>query len=128
MSRARSRDEEILEVLKEIKALLEPKPAPPPSPPPKGIWNEFLDFVSKYKVMGMAVAFILGLYLGTLVQALVNDLIMPIITLVLPGIQWEAFVLGPFRIGHFIGALITFLLVAFVVFILVKITKKWGIE
>jgi len=121
MSRARSRDEEILEVLKEIKALLEPKPAPPP-PPPKGIWNEFLDFVSKYKVMGMAVAFILGLYLGTLVQALVNDLIMPIITLLLPGIQWEAFVLGPFRIGHFIGALITFLLVAFVVFILVKIT------
>jgi large-conductance mechanosensitive channel len=53
---------------------------------------------------------------------------MPIITLALPGVEWEAFVLGPFRIGHFVGALITFLLVAFVVFLIVKITKKWGIE
>jgi len=125
MSKSKAKDEEILQVLKEIKALLEPKPAPPQK---KGLWNEFLDFISKYKVMGMAVAFILGLYLGTLVQALVNDLIMPIITLALPGVEWEAFVLGPFRIGHFIGALITFLLVAFVVFLIVKVTKKWGIE
>ncbi len=125
---SRSRDVEILEVLKEIKALLEPKPAPPPPPQPKGLWNEFLDFISKYKVMGMAVAFILGLYLGTLVQALVNDLIMPIITLILPGIEWEHLVLGPFRIGHFTGALITFLLVAFTVFLIVKITKRFGIE
>jgi large conductance mechanosensitive channel len=124
----KDKDEEILQVLKEIKALLEPKPAPPAPPPKKGLWNEFIDFISKYKVMGMAVAFILGLYLGTLVQALVNDLIMPIITLALPGVEWEVFVLGPFRIGHFIGALITFLLVAFVVFLIVKVTKKWGIE
>jgi len=122
------KDEEILKVLKEIKALLEPKPPPPPPPPPKGLWKEFLDFISKYKVMGMAVAFILGLYLGALVKALVDDLIMPIITLILPGVEWEVFVLGPFRIGHFVGALITFLLVAFVVFLIVKITKKWGIE
>jgi len=122
---SKSKDEEILQVLKEIKALLEPKPAPMPK---KGLWNEFLDFISKYKVIGMAVAFILGLYLGTLVQALVGDLIMPIMTLALPGIDWEKFMLGPFRIGHFVGALITFLMVAFVVFLIVKITKKWGIE
>ena len=128
MPKPKDKNEEILQVLKEIKALLEPKPAPPAPPPKKGLWNEFIDFISKYKVMGMAVAFILGLYLGTLVQALVNDLIMPIITLALPGVEWEVFVLGPFRIGHFIGALITFLLVAFVVFLIVKITKKWGIE
>ncbi len=128
MSKPKSRDEEILQVLKEIKALLEPKPPPPPPPPPKGLWKEFLDFISKYKVMGMAVAFILGLYLGALVQALVNDLIMPIITLLMPGVEWEVFVIGPFRIGHFVGALITFLIVAFVVFLIVKITKKWGIE
>ncbi|MGB9853645.1 MAG: MscL family protein [Candidatus Bathyarchaeales archaeon] len=122
------KDEEMLRVLKEIKALLEPKPTPPPPPPPKGLWAEFIDFLSKYKVMGLAVAFILGLYLGSLVQALVNDLIMPIITLILPGVEWEAFVVGPFRVGHFVGALITFILVAFVVFLIVKITKKWGVE
>ena len=78
--------------------------------------------------MGMAVAFILGLYFGKLVQALVNDLIMPIIELALPGVAWETITIGPFRVGHFIGSLITFLIVAFVIFLLVKITKKWGIE
>jgi len=76
----------------------------------------------------MAVAFILGLYLGALVQALVNDLIMPIIQFATPGINWEFIAIGPFRIGHFIGTLITFLIVAFVIFLLVKITKKWGVE
>jgi len=122
-----SKDGEILRVLREIKALLEPKSTSPP-PPPNGLWNEFLDFISKYKVMGMAVAFILGLYLGALVQALVNDLVMPIITLATPGIEWELYMVGPFRVGHFIGTLITFLLVAFVVFLIVKMTRKLGIE
>jgi large conductance mechanosensitive channel len=122
------KNEEILEELRRIRMLLEPKPAPPAPPTPKGLWAEFIDFLSKYKVMGLAVAFILGLYLGSLVKALVDDLIMPIITLILPGVEWEAFVVGPFRLGHFVGALITFLLVAFVVFLIVKITKKWGIE
>jgi len=36
--------------------------------------------------------------------------------------------LSPFRIGRFIGAVITFIIVAFVIFLIVKITKKWGIE
>ena len=117
-----------MEELQRIRALLEPKPAPPPPPPPKGLWAEFVDFLSKYKVLGLAVAFILGLYLGALVQALVSDLIMPIISLAMPGIEWDALTAGPFRIGHFIGALITFIIVAFVIFILVKITKKWGVE
>ncbi|MEM3624242.1 MAG: MscL family protein [Nitrososphaerales archaeon] len=104
--------------------MLEPKP----SPPPKGLRKEFLEFISKYKVLGLAVAFILGIYLGALVQALVSDLIMPIIQLAMPDIRWELIEIGPFRIGHFIGSLITFLIVAFVIFIIVKMTKRWGIE
>jgi len=123
-----SKEDEIVEELRKIRQLLEPKPAPPSPPPPKGLVAEFKDFVSKYKVLGMAVAFILGLYLGALVQALVNDLIMPIIEFATPDISWEQIVLGPFRIGHFVGTLITFLIVAFVIFLLVKATKKWGIE
>lgn len=123
-----SKEEKMLEELKRIRELLEPKPAPPPPPPPKGLWNEFMDFMSKYKVMGLAVAFILGLYLGALVKALVDDLIMPIVQLATPGVGWELIELGPFRIGHFIGSLITFLIVALVIFILVKMTTKWGID
>jgi large conductance mechanosensitive channel len=120
--------DDVLEELRRIRQLLEPKPAPPAPAPPKGLMNEFKDFLSKYRVMGMAVAFILGLYLGSLVNALVNDLIMPIIELAMPGVEWEAITAGPFRIGHFIGALITFLIVALVIFLLVKITKRMGIE
>jgi len=75
------KEDKMLEELKRIRELLEPKPAPPP---PKGLWNEFMGFLSKYKVMGLAVAFILGIYLGALVQALVTSLIMPVITLLLP--------------------------------------------
>ena len=121
-------EDEMLEELKKIRQLLEPKPAPPPPPPAKGLINEFREFLSKYRVMGLAVAFILGLYLGQLVQALVGDLVMPIINLALPDVPWEQIVVGPFRVGHFIGQLITFLIVTFVIFMLVKITKRWGIE
>jgi len=120
-----SKEDKMLEELKRIKELLETKPPPPP---PKGLWNEFMDFLSKYKVMGLTVAFIMAIYLGTLVKALVDDLVMPIVTLAMPGIEWETIVAGPFRVGHFIGALITFLIVVFVIFILVKVTKRWGIE
>ena len=120
---------EMLDELKKIRELLEPKPSPPPAPTkPKGLINEFKEFISTYKVMGMAVAFILGLYLGTLVSALVSDLIMPIITFMTPGVSWESIELGSFRVGHFIGTLITFLIVAFVIFLIVKVTTKAGIK
>jgi len=122
------RNDEMLEELRKIRQLLEPKLAPSPPPPPKGMMNEFKAFLSQYRVMGMAVAFILGLYLGGLVKAVVDDLIMPIISIVVPNVNWELIVLGPFRIGHFIGALITFIIIALVVFLLVKVTKKVGIE
>jgi len=143
-----SKEDKMLEELRKIRELLEPKPAPPPPPPPKGLWNEFMDFISKYKVMGLAVAFIMGVYLGALVQALVKDLVMPIIGLAMPGLGNLSTFKVPvpsttldsagnppasytgqlFGIGDFLVALITFIIVAFVIFILVKLTKRFGIE
>ncbi len=125
-----SKEDKMLEELTKIRELL--TPASPP-PPPKGMWKEFMDFISKYKVMGLAVAFIIGLYLGALVQSLVADLVMPIIGLALPGLgnlaTYTITVSGQdFGIGSFLVALITFIIVAFVIFILVKVTKRWGIE
>ena len=73
-------EDKILEELKQIRELLAAKPAPPPQPA-KGVWNEFKEFIQNYKVMGLAVAFILGVYLGLLIQSLVSDLIMPVIGL-----------------------------------------------
>lgn len=125
-------EEKMLEELKQIKELLAAKPAPPP-PEPTGLWNEFKAFIESYKVMGLAVAFILGLYLGQLVQSMVSNLIMPLIGLAIPGMDNLSTLVVPvlnqqFGVGSFLVALITFIIVAFVIFILVKITKKWGIK
>ena len=122
------KEEDMLDELKKIRQLLEPKPAAPEPPAPKGMINEFKAFLSQYKVMGLAVAFIIGLYLGGVVQALVNDLIMPIIQLAMPGSVWETIQIGPFRIGLFIGALITFLIVLLIVFLIVKMAKRLGLD
>jgi large conductance mechanosensitive channel len=125
-------EEEILIELKKIREALEKAP-PPPAQPPKGVWKEFLDFISKYKVMGLAVAFIIGLYLGGLVQALVKDLLLPLIGLAIPGLNNLAtfiFTVGSqaFSVGDFLVALITFVIVAFVVFLIVKVGKRWHID
>jgi large conductance mechanosensitive channel len=149
MSKSKAKDEEILQVLKEIKALLEPKPAPPAPPPKKGLWNEFIDFISKYKVLGLAIGFIMGVYVGQVVQSLVKDLLMPLIGLAIPGLgnlstfkiavpptalDAEGKPINPnwtgqlFGIGNFLVSIITFIIVAFVVFLMVKLSKKWGIE
>jgi large conductance mechanosensitive channel len=121
-----SKEDEMLVELRKIREAVEK--APPPVPP-KGLWNEFKDFLSKYKIFGLAVAFILGLYLGTLIQALVKDLLLPAIGLAIPGMDNLAeFAAGPFKVGDFLVALITFLIVALIVFVAVKVVKKWGIE
>lgn len=121
-----SKEDEMLAELRKIREAVE-KPAPPP--PPKGLWNEFKDFLSKYKIFGLAIAFIIGLYLGTLVQALVKDILLPAIGLAIPGMDnLAAYVIGPFAIGDFLAALITFLIVAFIAFLAVKVAKKWKIE
>lgn len=127
-----STQEKMLEELRKIREALEPKPSPPPEKP-KGLWNEFMDFISKYKVMGLAVAFIIGVYLGGLISALVKDLIMPIIGLALPGIgNLATYTISignqQFGIGDFLVALITFIIVAFVIFLIVKVTRRFGIE
>ncbi len=121
-----SQENEMLDELKKIRELLSP---PPPPPLPKNMVEDFKKFLREYKVMGLAVGFIMGIYLGTLVGALVADLVMPVVELFAPAsLNWEDLVLGPFRIGHFIGEVITFLIVALVIFVLVKITKRIGIE
>jgi large conductance mechanosensitive channel len=120
------KEDEMLAELKKISAALEK--APPPVPP-KGLWNEFKDFLSKYKIFGLAIAFIIGLYLGILVQALVKDLLLPAIGLLIPGMNNLATAtVGVFGVGDFLVALITFIIVALIAFIAVKVVKKWNIE
>jgi large conductance mechanosensitive channel len=114
----------MLEELREIRKLL--TPAPPPEPP-KGLVNEFVNFISQYKVLGLAVAFILGIYIGNVVQALVNSFIMPLVKIVYPPIDPDGltYILS---FGPIMDSLITFVIVAFVVFLIVKIASRIGID
>ena len=95
---------------------------------PAGFVNEFVEFLKKYQVIGLAVAFIIGAAATKLVTATVNDLIMPIIAVIVPGGDWRASVLdiGPvqFMIGDFVGNLIDFTIVALVIFLIVKFIMK----
>lgn len=122
-------------ILEELRKIQEntapPEPTPPPTPP-KGFREEFLEFLNKYGVIGLAIAFIIGGAAGRLVSALVDDILMPIITFFIPGGAWREAVLtvGPIQIlvGHFIGAVIDFLIIAVVVFILMRQLAKTGLK
>ena len=121
-------EEETLAELREIKKLLTPTSMPPSPPSPKGMWQEFKLFLSQYKILGLAVAFILGVYLGGLVKAFVTDLLLPLVSLLIPGLNINTFMVGPFAVGDFVNASITFIAVAFVVFLIVKVAKRYSIE
>jgi len=122
------KEEEMLAELKKIREAVEKAPAPAPAPP-KGLINEFKEFISKYKIFGLAVAFIIALYVGILIQALVKDILLPIIGLAIPGMDNLALLtVGPLGVGDFLVALITFIIVALLVFLVVKVAKKWHIE
>ncbi|MFA5796498.1 MAG: MscL family protein [Candidatus Woesearchaeota archaeon] len=90
--------------------------------------KEFKEFLKEYKVMGLAVAFIIGAALTALTQALVNYIIMPIITPFIPGGGWKeaTFAIGPIIIswGAFLATLINFIIIAFVVFLIAKYMFK----
>ena len=85
--------------------------------------SEFKEFIMRGNVLDMAVGVVIGAAFTAIVTALVDDIINPIITLVSGGGKSgiEQVTVGIFPIGHLIGAIINFLIIAFVVFWMVKI-------
>ena len=106
--------------------------------------SEFKDFIAKGNVMDLAVGIIIGAAFTAIVGSLVSDLINPIIGLILGGVDFtNMFVVlkgdvpagsglqaardagaAVFAYGAFITAVINFLIIAFVVFLLVKAVNK----
>ncbi|MGI0091607.1 MAG: MscL family protein [Nitrososphaerales archaeon] len=121
-------NEQVLEELQKIRTLLTP-PTPPSAA--KGFGPEFLAFLKKYQVLGLAVAFVMAIYLGALVKALVADFIMPVVGLGLGASgsgAIQTLYVSIFGVGDFLIALITFIIVALVIFLIVKIATKWKID
>ena len=97
--------------------------------------REFMAFLKVYGVVGLAIAVIIGGKANALVTALVDGILMPIVTFFVPGGEWRTATLdiGPmhFVLGPVFGAAVDFLIVAWLVFWLSKrilreetVTKK----
>ena len=96
--------------------------------PKLGVIREFMDFLKEYNVIALAIAFIIGIAATAMVKSLVDNIVMPIITPFIPGGAWEQAVvtLGPIvlKLGAFVGDLINFIIIAFVVFLIAKFLLK----
>lgn len=98
----------------------------------KKIFAEFKEFIARGNVVDLAVGVIVGSAFGKIVTSLVNDILMPIIGVILGGIDFTNLTLkfkdATIYYGNFIQNIIDFLIVAFCIFIFVKtinaITKK----
>lgn len=94
----------------------------------KKVFGEFKEFLKEYKVIGMAIALIIGLAATALVKAMVDYLVMPIITPFIPGGEWQSatvtlwkFVIGW---GPLLAAIINFVIIAWVVYLIAKFALK----
>lgn len=93
-----------------------------------GLISEFEEFLYEYKVIPLAIAFIMGIASTALIKSFVDNIVMPIITPFVPGGAWQTATasIGPIVIswGAFLGEAVNFIIIAFVVFIIAKKVLK----
>lgn len=92
------------------------------------MWKEFKAFITRGNVIDLAVGVIIGSAFTAIVKSLVSTLINPLIGIFIGGIDFSkmAYTVGSvkFKYGSFINSVISFLITAFVVFLLVKAINK----
>ena len=90
--------------------------------------KEFRAFVMRGNVLDLAAAVIIGGAFGKIISSLVNDIIMPIIGLVMGGVNFSELSItvgaAVIKWGSFVQTVLDFLIVAFVVFLIVKIANS----
>ncbi len=91
--------------------------------------KEFRDFAMRGNVLDLAVAVIIGGAFGKIVASLVDDIIMPLVGLLIGGIDFNslAFTAGSAQVkyGSFIQNIVDFLIVAFVIFLIVRTMNRF---
>jgi large conductance mechanosensitive channel len=90
--------------------------------------KEFRDFVMRGNVLELAVAVIIGGAFGKIVSSLVNDIIMPLIGLVMGGVNFSELAVtvneAVIKWGSFIQTILDFLVIALIIFLIVKTANK----
>jgi large conductance mechanosensitive channel len=91
--------------------------------------KEFRDFAMRGNVLDLAIAVIIGGAFGKIVTSLVNDILMPLIGLIMGGVNFSelSFQVGDAVVkwGAFIQSVIDFLIVAFVIFLIVRTMNRF---
>ena len=92
------------------------------------MFKEFKEFISRGNVLDMAIGLIMGSAFTAIVTSLVDDLLMPIIAGLTAGVNYEDLVVSvggaDLKIGNLINAIISFIIIAFVLFLIVKSINK----
>ena len=90
--------------------------------------KEFKDFISRGNVMDLAVGVIVGGAFSKIVTSIVNDILMPILGIILGGIDFTALKINigdtSIMYGNFIQNVVDFLIVAFCIFVFIKMTNR----
>ncbi len=86
--------------------------------------KEFKEFALKGNMMDMAIGIIIGAAFGAVIKSLVDDVFMPIIGQLLGGLDFSTWMVGSINIGLFINASVNFIIIAFVLFLVVKGMNK----
>lgn len=96
----------------------------------KGVYmfKEFKEFIARGNVLDMAIGIIMGSAFTAIVTSVVDDLLMPIISGLTAGINYEDLVVNvagaSLKIGNLINSIISFLIIAFVMFAIVKVLNS----
>jgi len=89
-----------------------------------GFVSEFKEFISKGNVLALAVGVIIGAAFGKIVLSLTDDIIMPVLGLIVGKVDYSTIALGPMKVGLFINAVLNFFIIAFCIFLVVKAANK----
>jgi large conductance mechanosensitive channel len=89
-----------------------------------GLVKEFKTFAMRGNVMDLAVGVIIGAAFGKIVASLVDNILMPIVGVLLQGVKFESLMIkvgdAEIKYGLFINSIIDFVIIAFVIFLIVK--------
>jgi large conductance mechanosensitive channel len=91
------------------------------------MWNEFKQFAMKGNVIDLAVGVIIGAAFGKIVSSLVADIIMPLVGVIIGGVDFDFSNLayGKLAYGKFIQTVVDFLIISFSIFLFVKFINRF---
>ena len=95
----------------------------------KKLLNEFKEFISRGNVIDMAVGVVIGSAFSKIVTSLVNDIIMPLVGIIIGGLDFTSLSIkikdSEILYGSFIQNIVDFLIIAACIFIVIKIMNKF---